>query len=350
MYTKIKKKIKRDLNIKEFNLNKNYNSFIFPLIWLFTIDKFSNETYYKKQLLILTDFNKKIGNIYHEQKKNTISSKSEKLYSYIKKKELFAFTEQKQTISVDIVQGIPKLNSLLELTYTTKKLNNLEINYQLQKNNLRLFISSYNLKINKEIINIKNKLNLKKKINKVENINPEKFLWYYFTKLLINNQVEKSLFHTMSKTKKYLVNSLTRIYIEQNIKLKSKIFSCIINVMFSRIIIVIPLYNPFFYLESLDINVYSKIYKIQTKLGGLQPIVIPCIEGISKSVKKNKNLLNVISFSDTINNLINKCLFGANDWLLTIKSNLILSQKLKIGTNIKNLNQKYYRTFNNIIK
>src|SRR5690554_5703971 len=306
MYTKIKKKIKRDLNIKEFNLNKNYNSFIFPLIWLFTIDKFSNETYYKKQLLILTDFNKKIGNIYHEQKKNTISSKSEKLYSYIKKKELFAFTEQKQTISVDIVQGIPKLNSLLELTYTTKKLNNLEINYQLQKNNLRLFISSYNLKINKEIINIKNKLNLKKKINKVENINQKKFLWYYFIKLLINNkikkilfkkisktkknlfnilinnQVEKSLFHTMSTTKKYLVNSLTRIYIEQNIKLKSKIFSCIINVMFSRIIIVIPLYNPFFYLESLDINVYSKIYKIQTKLGGLQPIVIPCIEGRSE--------------------------------------------------------------------
>jgi hypothetical protein len=120
--------------------------------------------------------------------------------------------------------------------------------------------------------------------------------------------------------------------------------------MFSRILIINPLYNPFLYNETINYKIYLKIIKTTKRLKKLPLIGLPIIDGISKSVKESNRLLSSLSFKDTLNDLTKRTLFGSKDWLTSTKSNLILSQRIKIGSNLKNKTEIYFSTKDLILK
>ena len=162
--------------------------------------------------------------------------------------------------------------------------------------------------------------------------------------------LKKNILHNILKIKLYIANSLQRVYKEQNINVARKTFESIINTMFSRIIIITPMGNPFLPSEKINIKLYFILIDVQKLFNYIPPIGLPVVDGISKSVYESNRLLSAISFRDSINNLTKKCLYGQKDWLTSIKANLLTGQKLKIGTNLSDKLNKYYITNDFIVK
>lgn len=248
----------------------------------------------------------------------------------------------------DIVQGLPKLESLLESSIEPANTDSIEFSLGLSFGRGKsAFIRSSEIYFNDNCIETKvfvPKYNLK------ERKDPEISCWFYYTEISTKRSLEKTLFYNRIKLKTFVVNSLQRIYKEQNITVARKIFETAINVMFSRILIINPLYNPFLYNETINYKIYLKIIKTTKRLKKLPLIGLPIIDGISKSVKESNRLLSSLSFKDTLNDLTKRTLFGSKDWLTSTKSNLILSQRIKIGSNLKNKTEIYFSTKDLILK
>lgn len=255
--------------------------------------------------------------------------------------EIISFEKTHEVTSNDIVQGLPKLDSILESSLDVEQTNYRELSVCIPFNSKQdLFITPYKIFFNfvpTRLIKI-----FGNKYNSRENKEPEIFGWMFFSTIAGRNLYTKILFYCQFKLKTYIVNSLQRIYREQNITIGKKIFESIINVMFSRILIVYSLYNPFNCGETMNFKVFNKILNVSTQLKRPPLIGIPTINGISKSVKESNNLLNSVSFKDTINDLTRRALYNPKDWLISIKADLILSRKLRMGTAINRRTDIYY--------
>lgn len=274
-------------------------------------------------------------------KKNPINyNKSKFLYE----NQLVGITTTEEMSSSDIVSGLPKLNSLMENSFEPENTQYLQTifseNYNSQKN---FKISDYNLHLSIEKRDIINK-----KINKRENKDPELYLWFLFSKYKMKSSLNKTLKYSISKTKHTILNSLIRVYKEQNIKLNNKIFANVVNTMFNKVLIAESLSNPFMTYDKIYLKLYLKLLKLGKSLNFIPPIGLIFVEGISKSVTNSQRLLNSISFRDTTNNLISYSLYQPKDWLTSIKSKLILGQKIDVGTSVF-IKNKFLDNINNLM-
>jgi len=274
--------------------------------------------------------------------KNNLSSK------IIDSKGFLSYVKIFEVSGNDIVQGLPKLESLLESSIEPASYNYIDFSLGVPiQNKKNVFITSFDthfINCNAEPIVLIPKYNSK------ERKDPEVSCWFHFATLNSRFNLEKTLLYNRLKFKSFIVNSLQRIYKEQNITVARKIFESVINVMFSRILIINPLYNPFLHDETINFKIYLKILQTTTRLKKLPLIGLPIIDGISKSVKTSDRVLSSLSFKDTLNDLTKRTLFGSKDWLTSTKSNLILGQKIRIGSNLKDITDIYFSTKNLMLK
>lgn len=347
MFKKFKRKIKQTKNLIITSFNNILNNKIRKKNSSFSLLNYKYEdlffyNYYFYTKLISSIKNKKNVTIIINEKNSKSFNKNKFLYE----NQLIGVTTTKEMSSNDIVSGLPKLNSLLENSYNTENtqyfLSNLNLDISYLK---ELKINNYNLAINKKE---EEQESLIKNKYKRENKDPELLLWSLFSSFKIKNTLSKSLIYSQLKTKNIILNSLVKVYKEQNIKLQKKIFAGVVNTMFNRVFIAETISNPFIIHDEIYIKLYLKLIKLSKSLNFIPPIGLLFVEGISKSVTNSPRLLNSISFRDTTNSLVNHSLYQPKDWLTSIKSKLILGQKTDIGTSMF-MKTIFYNKVNNFV-
>ncbi len=347
MFEKIKKKFKKfnKLIITSVDNNVNYNikknsSFFSPFYFKNDDFIYYNYFFYFNQ----QNINKNKENITIVANEKTPEHNNNNNWLY--ENQLIGIDTTEEMSSNDIVSGLPKLNSLLENSFEAENTQYFLSNLNLDSLHLKeLKINNYYLTINRKEGELEG---LKKNNQRRENKDPEILLWSLFSNYKIKNSLIKSLIYCTFKTKSIILNSLVKVYKDQNIKLQKKIFAGVVNTMFNRVYIAETISNPFIKNDEIYIKLYLKLIKLGISLNFIPPIGLPFVEGISKSVTNSPRLLNSISFRDTTNSLIYHSLYQPKDWLTSIKSKLILGQRIDIGTSMF-IKSKPYNNINNFL-
>lgn len=337
MYIKINKS-KELKNKKKLKTGEKIQNFCYNIFKT----KFNKKEYLDYKNFFLIDLksenkiNYNVDNIFFD----TTKIRKVITINFVDTNNLISIDQGFATSSNDIVQGIPKLNSLLEADYksTNKRFRINSFFIKHKDRNLSIGATHIYLKDNYE----KNTLLIKNKTKLRENKDPENFLWYLISTQSSKINIEKNILNNIIKTKTYIANSLQKVYKEQNIVIARKTFESIINTMFSRIIIINTLCNPFLHNEKLNLNLYLKLLRTSKLCKTIPPVVLPFVDGISKSVYESNKTLSVISFRDAITNITKKCLYGSKDWLNSVKAKLLAGQQLKMGTKIIGKSLQYY--------
>lgn len=214
---------------------------------------------------------------------------NKKNYSGIKKNNNLFYTYYKKQKTEDIVQGLPKIEELLE----AKKSFNLEK----LKNNPHDKLSK-NFKI------------LEKK---------------YTNSIAIRKTIEKM--------QHYLINKIQLVYKSQGVTISDKHMEIIVREMTSKIIIVEEGDSSFITGEIVELN---KIEKINEKLKNkikYEPILM----GISQLSSNNQSFISAASFQETTKILAKAAIEGKVDWLYGLKENIILGNLIPTGSGYKQL-------------
>lgn len=221
---------------------------------------------------------------YYISKESKINKKN---YSPIKKNNSLFYTYYKKQKTEDIVQGLPKIEELLE----AKKTFNLE-----------------------KIVN-----NPHDKLKKI----------FFTLKKKYNNLIATR--KSIEKLQNYLINKIQLVYQSQGVKISNKHMEIIVKQMTSKVIIYDQGESSLIAGEIVEIN---KIEKINEKLL-IKIKYEPILLGISKLSLSNQSFISEASFQETTKILTRSAIEGKIDWLYGLKENLILGNIIPAGTGYK---------------
>lgn len=212
---------------------------------------------------------------------------NKKSFVPVKKDNILFYTYFKKQKTEDIVQGLPKIEELLEV----KKTSNLE--------------------------RIKN--------------NPHEKLHKIFTHLLKKYTYSVATRKSIEKIQSYLIKKIQNVYESQGVRISDKHMEIIVKQMTSKVIITNQGNSPFIIGDIIELN---KIEKINRKLDNKVKYE-PILMGITKLSLSNQSFVSEASFQETTKVLTRSAIEGKIDWLYGLKENLILGNIIPVGTGYK---------------
>lgn len=221
------------------------------------------------------------------RKANTkLISKNSKIKkeNFVKKFNVLFYIYHEVKKTKDIVQGLPKIEQILE----AKKTSNLE---KLQNNPHE---------------------KLKKNFSLLE----RKF----------NNKIANRI--ALEKIQNFLIKKIQNVYDSQNINIANKHIEIIVKEMTNKSIIkeIGDLKNLSG--EIIELNKIEKMNEKMLKKATYEPIIL----GITKLGVNNKSFITAASFQETAKILTKAAIGGKVDWLNGLNENVILSKLIPIGT------------------
>nr|YP_007317178.1 beta'' subunit of RNA polymerase [Monomorphina aenigmatica]AFZ88780.1 beta'' subunit of RNA polymerase [Monomorphina aenigmatica] len=211
--------------------------------------------------------------------------------SLIKKTDVLYYDYYKSRKTEDIVQGLPRIEELLEMKKTSNLLS--------QKNNPQE-------KLKKEFYKLEKK----------------------YTNMIA---VRKS----REKIQRYLINKIQLVYLTQGVKIADKHMEIIIKQITSKSIITEKGDSKLMVGEIIDHNKIEKANKIFKNKIKCEPILL----GISKLSLSNESFISEASFQETSRVLSKSAIQGKIDWLYGLKENIVLSNLIPVGTGYKIYNK-----------
>lgn len=132
---------------------------------------------------------------------------------------------------------------------------------------------------------------------------------------------------------KYILKKIKSVYSAQGINVNEKHFEIIIKQMTSKVIIRKTGDSKLLNSEIIYLNKIEKINKNIKVKATYEPIII----GISKLVKISDGFLCSASFQETTNILSKAAIEGKIDWLNGLKENIILGNLIPAGTGLQEI-------------
>lgn len=263
------------LDFKKFNIHVGsfLNKGIIKNTSFFSI--YPSQVIEKRNKVMVLRKTKWYCNLYNKQKsKNSLIRKNDILFS----------SENKSLKTVDIVQGLPKIDQLLE-NRKTLKFHKLENTPQIKLNKTFLIFSkSYT-----------NKIAVRKSLEKIQN---------------------------------YIVNQALKVYKSQGVSISDKHMEIVIKRMTSFVIIKEIGSSNFIVGEIIELSkVETFNFKLKKKI-----LYEPLIIGISKIPLYNTSFISKSCFQETSKTFINSAVKGQVDWLYGLKENIALSNLIPVGT------------------
>lgn len=351
LFNKIKKdglnfSKKKKINYQNANINKTKSltnkSYLYKLKINFkNITKLNghkkNPSIKKYEYII-----KKLKN--QEKQLLTKKIKTEK-YLQIKNKKISEFVyadkkfnEFKKNIYSCIISQ--KRNNLIKtkkikahLTNTNSKIN--KKNMIIKKNNL-LFYSLYEKQKTKDIVQglpkIEQLLESKKTINLEKIINnPHEKLKRLFNDFSKNYSNSIATRKSIEKIQNYLIKKIQNVYESQGVEISDKHIEIIIKQMTNKVIINKEGESKFITGEIIELNKIEKLNEKLSKKIEYEPILI----GISKTSLTCQSFISAASFQETTKVLSKAAIEGKIDWLYGIKENIVLGNIIPVGTGFK---------------
>lgn len=297
-------------------------------------------------------FNKSIGihsitEDYFEQEVNNVYCKNGE---FIEKGEVIGLLNFEKEITGDIVQGLPRIEELLEAR--KKK----PINKHLASNQKKsLLIQKTSIDSNFEF----RKLGTTIKEN--DKINPHNLLKIYFNyygikkqffskkeafvmSYRLTNNYEAS-YRTFKKIQLLILNAVQSVYQSQGVSIANKHLEVIIKQMTTKVLITHEGHTPLLPREVVDLYHIQYINQIIEDHNKRPAYYVPLLLGITKAALNNPSFISAASFQETTRVLTKAAIEGRVDWLRGLKENIIIGHLIPAGTGY----QSYENCFNSTL-
>ena len=275
---------------------------------------------------------------YFEQEVNSVFSRNNE---FIENSETIGLLKLEKEITGDIVQGLPKIEEILEARKKKLSIKRIPTN---QKRGL--LIQKTTLDSNFEF----RKLGTSIKEN--DKINPHKLLKVYFNyygsikffycdrnkkinyNRLINNY--EGSYKSFKKVQSFILNSVQSIYQSQGVSINDKHLEVIIKQMTTKVLITFEGNTPLLKREVIDLYHIYYINQVVNAHKKQTAYYVPLLLGITKAALNNPSFISAASFQETTKVLTKAAIEGRIDWLRGLKENIILGNLIPSGTGSPN--------------
>jgi DNA-directed RNA polymerase subunit beta' len=271
---------------------------------------------------------------YFEQEVNSDYCKNGE---FIEKGEIIGLLNFEKEITGDIVQGLPRIEELLEAR--KKKPTN---KYLATNQKKSLLIQKTSIDPSFEF------RKLGTTIRENDKINPHNLLKIYFNyygmkkhffcnknsftvSYRLTNNYEAS-YRTFKKIQLLILNAVQSVYQSQGVSIANKHLEVIIKQMTTKVLITHEGHTPLLPREVIDLYHIQYINQI-IKTGNKTPAYyVPLLLGITKAALNNPSFISAASFQETTRVLTKAAIEGRIDWLRGLKENIIIGHLIPSGT------------------
>ena len=275
---------------------------------------------------------------FFEQDINSVFCKNSE---FIENGETIGLLNLEKEITGDIVQGLPRIEEILEARKKNLKIKRIPTN---QKRGL--LVQKTSLDPTFEFRKLGTSL------HESEKINPHKLLKTYFnyyglmkpflcgrTKLtkstrLITNY--EGSYKSFKKVQAFILKSVQAIYESQGVTINDKHLEVIIKQMTTKILITSEGNTPLLRREVVDLYHMQYINQIINTQKKQPACYVPLLLGITKAALNNPSFISAASFQETTRVLTKAAIEGRIDWLRGLKENIIIGHLIPAGTGSQN--------------
>uniref|UniRef100_A0AB74TPI4 DNA-directed RNA polymerase subunit beta'' n=1 Tax=Discostella guiyangensis TaxID=3145224 RepID=A0AB74TPI4_9STRA len=294
-------------------------------------------------------FNKSIGihsitEDYFEQEVNSVYCKNGE---FIEKSEVLGLLSFEKEITGDIVQGLPRIEELLEARKKKPTNKHLATN---QKKSLLMQKTSIDSSFEFQKLGTTIKEN--------DKINPHNLLKIYFNYYGIKKQFFSSdkifsssyrlvnnyeaSYRAFKKIQLLILNAVQSVYESQGVSIANKHLEVIIKQMTTKVLITHEGHTPLLPREVVDLYHIQYINEIIEAQNRRAAYYVPLLLGITKAALNNPSFISAASFQETTRVLTKAAIEGRVDWLRGLKENIIIGHLIPSGTGY----QSYTNCFN----
>ena len=259
--------------------------------------------------------------------------------SLVEKLDLLATLVYDKLKTVDIVQGLPKVEEILE----ARKIKNGCI---LAPHEGKAIFNETRIDITKptgEIITIEIEPQVKpsfsngKFVNFLEPltdgpISPHDKLETLFNYYQLTNPVHTACKKSLKYLQLFLVNEVQRTYRSQGVQIADKHLEIIVKQMTSKVRVYYGGDTTLLPGEILDINQAEMITRSALAVNEEPPLYKPMLLGLTKASLNSDSFISAASFQETTRVLTEAAIEGKKDWLNGLKENVIIGRLIPAGT------------------
>ena len=288
---------------------------------------------------------------YFEQEVNSVFCKNGEFVADGQTLGLLNFEKE---ITGDIVQGLPRIEELLEARKKRQISKNVSTN---QKKGL--LIQATNLDSSFEF------RKLGTTIKETEKINPHNLLKVYFnyygliknffcdrtqtiTSYQLTNNYEAS-YRSFKKVQSLILNSVQSVYDSQGVGIADKHLEVIIKQMTTKVLITHEGETPLLPREVIDLYHIQYINDIVQQNNKQTAFYVPLLLGITKAALNNPSFISAASFQETTRVLTKAAIEGRVDWLRGLKENIIIGHLMPAGTGSPVYTNYFKRPVSNLL-
>ena len=283
--------------------------------------------------------------------------------SLVEKTDMLATLVYDKLKTVDIVQGLPKVEEILEARKIKKGcvLSPGEGRAFLKSKGLTKKIEILKPSGNRIVFDVENQI----KVNFTNGqfvkflepltagpISPheklELLFSYYKSKYSIPDACRKS-FKTLQL---FLVNEVQRTYLSQGVQIADKHIEIIVKQMTSKVQVLNGGDTTLLPGEILEINQALLITKAALLANEEPPLYKPMLLGLTKASLNSDSFISAASFQETTRVLTEAAIEGKRDWLNGLKENVIIGRLIPAGTgfnSFENLKKVHNEKINNLL-
>ena len=287
---------------------------------------------------------------YFEQEMNNVYCKNGE---FVEKGEVIGLLNFEKEITGDIVQGLPRIEELLEAR--KKKPTNKYVATNQKKG---LLVQKTSLDSSFEF----QKLGTTIKEN--DKINPHNLLKIYFNyygkkKNLFNETKNKTLvisyrltdnyeasYRTFKKIQLLILNAVQSVYDSQGVSIANKHLEVIIKQMTTKVLITHEGDTPLLPRELIDLYHIQYINQIIQTYNKRPAYYVPLLLGITKAALNNPSFISAASFQETTRVLTKAAVEGQIDWLRGLKENIIIGHLIPSGTGYQSYSYSFMKKIN----
>jgi len=275
---------------------------------------------------------------YFEKDVNSVFCKNGE---FIESGQTIGFLNFEKEITGDIVQGLPRIEELLEARKKKRISKYTPKNYKKS-----LLIRQTTIDPSFEF----RKLGTTIKEN--EKINPHNLLKIYFNyfakiKYLIKDGSRtinlckltdnyEASYKSFKKVQCLILNSVQSVYQSQGVTIANKHLEVIIKQMTTKVLITHEGNTPLLPREVVDLYHINYINQIVNNQNKSTACYVPLLLGITKAALNNPSFISAASFQETTKVLTKAAIEGRLDWLRGLKENIIIGHLIPSGTGYKN--------------
>ena len=259
--------------------------------------------------------------------------------SLVDRSDMLATLVYDKLKTVDIVQGLPKVEEILE----ARKIKN---GCLLAPTEGKAYLKNTKIEIlkspgDKVSVNIDSKTKVNFSNGQYVNfldpltdgpISPHDKLDilfnYYQQQYTVHEACKKSFKHLQL----FLVNEVQRTYLSQGVQIADKHIEIIVKQMTSKVRVSFSGDTTLLPGEVLDINQAEMVTKAALSASEEPPLYRPLLLGLTKASLNSESFISAASFQETTRVLTEAAIEGKKDWLNGLKENVIIGRLIPAGT------------------